>query len=128
VLDDKLEWSESEKAFFVVGIPALALIAVLLVLSVATSERHDASAASAQPVSLSPEALAEQARHKAFEAARNTYLDCLEGMGVHVRGFLRSRFVSRDDLRTANSVCQAALGSRRTGPSLPRQAPVPNIL
>jgi hypothetical protein len=130
-MDESTEWSETERALYVAGIPLLALVAVLMLFGIATSSsRHASAAASPAKVDMSPEAVAERARKEQLEERRDMYFDCLEAMGVNVRGFA-SRFSrpSREKIRIASGVCSTLMrGGTALTPPRPQRAPVPNTL
>jgi len=131
-MDEKIDWSTTDKMLYVVGIPLLTLLAVLLFVAVVQAGgQHHAAAATRQKVDLSPAALRAQAREQAIQEWRDTYRDCLKNMGVPMGGF-RSRFSrvpSRDSLRIASGVCSTVMQYRGgPAPSAPRHAPRLNSL
>jgi hypothetical protein len=127
---DETEWSATDRALYVAGVPLLALALVLILFAAATASSRNASAALPAPVDMSPSAVAERAQQAALRKWRETYQDCLSQMGVDTSPFAgRFSRPSRDRVRTATGVCSTLLqGGRAAGPSGPRRAAVPNTL
>ena len=128
-MDESTEWTPTERALFVAFVPLLAMAAVLLLVTVATSGNHQASPAPAK-VDMSVSAVRERARKEALEERREMYYDCLKSMGVNVRGFA-SQFSrpSRETIRVAAGVCSAVMqNDSGLAPPTPRHSPVPNTL
>lgn len=128
-MDESTEWTPTEKVLYVILVPLVALVGFLMLVSVATRSHH-ASAATPAGLDTSVSAVRERARQEAIEERRDRYYDCLETMGVNVRGFA-SRFSSRPSrktLRNAAGVC-SALMQLDFGRAPPAQhAPGPNTL
>src|SRR5262245_41942953 len=118
-MDEKIDWSTTDKLLYVVGIPLLTLLAVLLFIAVVPAgARHEAAAAAPQKLDLSPAAVRARARDQAIQEWREAYQECLKNMGVSMGGF-RSRFSrapSRDTLRKASGVCSTVM-QYRGGPA-----------
>jgi hypothetical protein len=128
-MDESTEWTPTEKVLYVVLVPLVALVGFLMLVSVATKNHH-ASAATPAGLDMSVSAVKERARQEAIDERRDTYYDCLETMGVKVRGFASrfSRRPSRETLRTAGGVC-SALMQLDTGRAPPApHTPGPNTL
>jgi hypothetical protein len=132
-MEERQGWSPTERALYVVGAPVLVLLAVLLFLGVANSEKKSASQAAADHAArLTPAELAERSRRATMEEIRNEYRDCLKGMGVSLGGY-RGRFSRRPDmskLRNASSVCETIMRDRAggTAPVTAPPPPTPNTL
>ena len=132
-MGEKPGWSPMERVLYVAGVPVLVLLAVLLFLGVANSEKTSASQAVAdQAARLTPAQLRERSREATMKEIRQEYQDCLKGMGVNLRGF-RTRFSRRPDMdkiRNASSVCQTIMQDRAGGTAPPTKtpAPTPNTL
>jgi hypothetical protein len=132
-LNERQGWSPTEKALYVAGVPVLVLLAVLLFLGVANSEKKSASDAVAdQAARLTPAQLAERSREATMKEIQQEYRDCLKGMGVSLGGY-RSRFSRRPDMnkiRNASGVCSTIMRDRAGGttPATPPKAPKPNSL
>ena len=128
-MDESTEWTPTEKVLYVALVPLVALVGFLMLVSVATKSHH-ASAATPAGLDTSVSAVKERARQEAIEERRDTYYDCLESMGVNVRGFA-SRFSSppsREKLRTAAGVCSALMRLDTGRPPPARHTPGPNTL
>jgi hypothetical protein len=132
-LNERRGWSPTEKALYVAGVPVLLLLAVLLFLGVANTEKKSASQAAADRAAhLTPAELAERSREATMKEIRDEYRACLKGMGVNLGGY-RGRFSRRPDMnkiRNASSVCETIMRDRAGGttPATPPPAPTPNSL
>jgi hypothetical protein len=127
-MGEKSGWSPTERVLYVAGVPVLVLLAVLLFLGVATSEKTSASqAVSDQAARLTPAQLRERSREATMKEIRQEYTDCLKGMGVNLGG-VRTRFSRRpniDKIRNASSVCQTIMRDRAGGTAPPTKTPAP---
>ena len=98
-------WSPNEKLLYVAVLPLLAVIAGIVFIGLASSEKKNA--ARAQPT---PAAIARQAEEQARDAQRKAYQECLKSMGVSFGNpRFRSRFSRGPDpakLREATAVCR----------------------
>ena len=131
-MDEMTEWSESDKTLYVAVVPILALIAVLVLLAVATSSSRHASAASGVPakVDMSTLAIAERVRDGAIATRRKLYADCYADMGLQTgvaaqlvhpekRSARSPATCARRSWRTACSGCRRrTAGSFRARPRL----------
>src|SRR5262245_56792924 len=114
-MNDKSGWTPTERLLYVAGVPVLVLLAVLLFVGMANTQRKSESEAAAdQAAHLTPAQFAERSREATRKEIQQEYRDCLKGMGVNIGG-VRTRFSRRPDMskvRNASSVCSMIMRDR----------------
>src|SRR5215210_119771 len=122
-------WTPTQKVLYTSLVPAVCIVAALVLLSVLRSSAHSGTPSEA---SASPAAAAAQSAADERRALRRQFRDCIHNMGGDVNpARFRSRFSTPPDmkkLQAAYSVCRSILsGGAGAVDPVPRKPSTPPV-